>query len=627
VIERKHLDPDLTKETVIAQKVSGLQNPNFTVLTSELQTTNFYKPFINITTTDFVNPISPNSWEKYFFNIEDTIFQGKDTVFVMSYHPAKGKHFSSLEGIIEINTDGYAIQLVKAKPSDTLLATLHATIEQRYAKADSTHWFPTYLGTNLSFQDFVFQGLRVEVKGQTYIKDPIINPPLTKKDFDGVNIDLLDDLAKDDPFWTQNRLDTLTAKEKETYQVFDSLNRKYHFDRKFQWANAWQDGLLRFPYVSVEIYNSIKFNKPEFMRIGLGLETNRDFSKRYVLSGFAAYGIRDEIWKYGGSVKWKIYEPKNIALKFAASMNYEENGGLTFFQGSYWGSGTGLRNYTISVFDLVNREELSFTARIRKFVNFQLKSFTAFKQITNNYEFLDNSGDEPVLLNEFRFSGFQAAIRWSYKERVIESLDHYYWVNAGYPVLWLQVTQGIKGYLQGDFTYTKYEAALSYSFNTKSFGVTSFTFGGGYVDGILPSSELYAGRSSYAPIGLYAPGSFQTMRSGEFMDDRFVALFLKQDFLYNVIRWGKFQPNIVFITNIGWGKLTDPQVHVNATFHSMDQGYFESGIIANNLISKKMLGVVRFGLGFGAFYRYGYYTFSQVIDNFSFKATFSYNFK
>lgn len=629
VVQRKHLAPDLTKETVIAQKVAGLNNPNFTLLTSELQTTNFYQPYIDITTTDFVNPISPNSWDKYFFNIEDTIFQGKDTVFVLSYHPTKGKHFSSLTGIIEINTDGYAIQRVTAKPADTSLATVYVNIEQRYAKADSIHWFPTYLGTDIRFKRFFWQGLKLEVDGKTYIKDPIIDPPLTKKDFDGVNIDLMDDLVKDDAFWEQNRLDTLTAKEKKSYRVLDSLNRKYHFDRKVQWLNSWQDGLLRFPYVSVQIYNSILFNKPEFMRIGLGLETNSDFSKRYVLSGFAAYGLRDGIWKYGGFVKWKIYEPKNITLKFSASQNYEEDGGLTFFQGSYWGTGNGLRNYTISNFDFVDRKEIDFTARVRKFVNMQFSGFTTNKKTTpdNPYLFLDNSGDEPQLKNQYQFAGVQAALRWSYKERVVESLDHYYWVNQGYPVLWLQVTQGFKGFLQSDYTYTKYEAQVSYSFNTKSFGITSFVINGGFIQGILPSSELYAGRSSYAPIGLYAPGSFQTMRSGEFMDDRFVALYLKQDFLYNVIQWGHFQPNLVFVTNIGWGMLSHPEVHVNAAFRSMDKGYFESGILFNNLIARKVYGIVRFGLGAGVFYRYGPYAFTNQMNNLSFKATFSYNFK
>ena len=627
IIERKHLSPDLTKENVIAQKVSGLENPNFTLLISQFQTTNFYQPYINIATTDFVNPVSSNSWEKYFFNVEDTVYSGRDTTFVISYRPWKGKHFASLKGTLLINTDGYAIQHVTAEPSDTSLATLYVKIEQGYSKADSVHWFPNFLGLDIGFKNFLFEGLKVSMSGKTYVTDPVLNPPLTKKDFDGVAVDLMEDLAKSDEYWEANRLDTLTAREKKTYVLLDSLNKRYHFDRKLAWANAWQDGLLRFPYVSVQIYNSIKFNKPEFMRIGLGLETNRDFSKKYVLSAFAAYGLRDELWKYGGSVKWKIYEPKNIALKFSASMNYEENGGLNFFQDGYLGSGSGVRNYTITSFDFVDRKEVDFTFRVRKFLNAQVSSFTALKQVTDDYQFLDMSGGEPQLINEYRFSGVQAAIRFSYKERVIESLDHYYWVNSGYPVFWFQVTQGFENFLQSDFTYTKYESRVSHSFNTKSFGITSFIIEAGVVDGVLPSSELYAGRSSYSFIGLYAPGSFQTMRSGEFLSDRFSAFYLKQDLLQNVIRWGNFQPNVLFLTNFGWGVLTHPESHVNASFKSLEKGYFESGIVVNNLVRKKFFGIVRFGIGVGVFYRYGPYAFKNQIDNFAFKISFAYNFK
>ena len=117
------------------------------------------------------------------------------------------------------------------------------------------------------------------------------------------------------------------------------------------------------------------------------------------------------------------------------------------------------------------------------------------------------------------------------------------------------------------------------------------------------------------------------MRSGEFVNDRFVALYLKQDFLLNVIRWGKFQPNIVFITNIAWGTLSHPEVHQNAAFKSMEKGYFESGILANSLIARKFFGIVRLGVGAGVFYRYGPYALSNPLDNFAFKITWSYNFK
>jgi hypothetical protein len=628
VIERKHLNPDLTKETVIAQKVSGLKSPNFTLLISELQTTNFYEPYIDITTTDFVNPVSPGSWDKYFFNIEDTLYQGKDTVFVISYHPAKGKHFVSLKGILEINTDGYAIQHVTATPSDTSLATVYANIEQRYIKVDSVHWFPSMLGVYIGFKKFVFNGLKLQMNGTTYIKDPIINPPISKKDFDGVSIDILDDASKKPlEYWQQNRLDTLTAREVKTYAFMDSMGKKYHLDQRALQFSALQDGVVRVPYVSVEIYNTIRFNPRERVRVGLGLETNSDFSRRYQLGVFAGYGILDQRWKYGGFALLKIYEPKNVTLAFRTSINYEENGGVSFYQQDYWGSGTSARNYTISNFDLVDRKELDFTARIRKYANIQLRGYSTVRTVTNGYRFLDRSSGEPRVLNQFNFSGIRAAVRFSYKERVVESFEHYYLINEGYPTIWLQVTQGLKGVLGGDFSYTKYEAMVNYSFNSKSFGITTLGVVGGVIPSVIPSSELFTGRSSYAAFGLYAPASFQTMRSGEFLNDRYVNIYFRQDFLSNVIQWGKFQPNFVLITNAGWGMLSHPEVHLNTSVKSMEKGYFESGILANNLISKQCLGIVRFGVGAGVFYRYGAYAFTNQLDNLAFKGTFSYNFK
>lgn len=628
VIERKHLEPDLTKETVIGQKVSGLQNPNFTILTSELQTTNFYKPFINITTTDFVNPISPNSWEKYFFNITDTMYSGKDTVFVITYKPAKGKHFTSLIGTLEINTDGYAIQSVTAEPSDTSLATVFAKIEQHYAKADNTHWFPTQLNTELAFKKFFFNGLRVILSGKTFITDPVVNAPLTKKDFDGVSIDMMDDAAKkSDEFWQENRLDTLSAKEQITYSKLDSFGKAHHFDKKLNWLNALQDGNYRLQYVSVQLYNVLKVNKPEGLRIGMGLETNSDISRKYKLGGFAGYGLRDQVWKYGGFFEWKVYAPKNVRLGLSYTKTYEESGGTQFFQNDYFGSGELYRNYTITHFDFAERKEFTFTSRIRKFVNFEFTTFDVNKKPMTGYTFLNTSQEEPATMDQFDFAGFKAAIRFSYKERIVESLDRYYWINAGYPTVWFQVTQGIDGYLNGQFTYTKYEAKFNYYFPTRSLGLTNITLQGGYINNVIPATDLFTGKSSYSFIGLYAPGSFQTMRSGEFLSDRYVSLFLQQDFQTNVIRWGKFQPNFVFVTNIGWGAISHPEVHTGMTFKSMNKGYFESGLIINNIIAKKFFGIARLGIGAGAFYRYGPYAFSNPVDNLSIKVTWTYNFK
>lgn len=628
VVERTHLEPDLTKEVVMAQKVSGLQNPNFTVLTSEFQTTNFYKPFINITTTDFVNPISPNSWNSYFFNIIDTVFSGKDTIFVMTYHPAKGKHFTSLKGIIEINSDGYAIQHVVAEPSDTALATLFVKIEQRYAKADSTHWFLSEINTHIGFKKFFIDGLQVSMTGTTRITEVTINPALSRKNFDGVGIDILEDAAqKSDEYWNRERADTLTAREKTTYSLLDSMGRKNNFDNKINMLSALQDGNLKLHYVSVELYNVIKYNRQEGIRLGLGLETNSDLMRKYKVGGFAGYGLHDHVWKYGGFLEWKLYYPKNIKLLFNYSMSYEESGGTDYYQGSYWGNNENSRNYTITNFDFAERKEISFTSRIRKYVNLELSVFDVHKDPTSSYAFVNSHSGEPVVEDQFDFAGFKAAARFSYKERIVESLDRYYWINMGYPTVWLQVTQGVNGFINGEFTYTKLESKFSYSFPTRSIGITNITLEGGWVNTALPATDLFSGRSSYSLLGLFSANSFQTMRSNEFVNDGFASVFFRQDFQSNVLRWGKFQPNFVLVTNIGWGVLSHPEDHLNTRIKSMEKGYFESGLMINNLAGKKFFGIARLSIGGGVFYRYGPYAFSNFFDNLAMKVSWSYNFK
>jgi hypothetical protein len=117
------------------------------------------------------------------------------------------------------------------------------------------------------------------------------------------------------------------------------------------------------------------------------------------------------------------------------------------------------------------------------------------------------------------------------------------------------------------------------------------------------------------------------MRSNEFLSSKYIALFFQQDFQKNIIRWGKFQPNLILLTNIGWGTLAHPELQINSPTKSMDKGYFESGFLLNNLLAKKFFGVARLGLGAGAFYRYGPYAFSNPIDNLSLKVTWTYNFK
>lgn len=76
------------------------------------------------------------------------------------------------------------------------------------------------------------------------------------------------------------------------------------------------------------------------------------------------------------------------------------------------------------------------------------------------------------------------------------------------------------------------------------------------------------------------------------------------------------------ISNLAFGKLNHPEYHQNIAFKTMEKGYFESGIMVNNILRLKV-----FNVGFGAMYRYGPYKFEQLKNNMAYKFTITFPFK
>jgi hypothetical protein len=80
------------------------------------------------------------------------------------------------------------------------------------------------------------------------------------------------------------------------------------------------------------------------------------------------------------------------------------------------------------------------------------------------------------------------------------------------------------------------------------------------------------------------------------------------------------------VQNIGIGSLKNVSTHQNIKFNTMDKGYFESGIILNNLYRFKYSKMFYYGLGLGVFYRYGNYALPKVYDNLAFKLSITASF-
>jgi hypothetical protein len=70
VTNRKFLAPDVSEEVVIASRVSGLKNPSFASLATDLQPFTFYQDNIKLANIYYLNPISKGSLNKYKFRLD-----------------------------------------------------------------------------------------------------------------------------------------------------------------------------------------------------------------------------------------------------------------------------------------------------------------------------------------------------------------------------------------------------------------------------------------------------------------------------------------------------------------------------------------------------------------------------
>ena len=207
---------------------------------------------------------------------------------------------------------------------------------------------------------------------------------------------------------------------------------------------------------------------------------------------------------------------------------------------------------------------------------------------------------------------------------IIQTVDNKISLGTKYPLVWVQYTRGIKKFLGGEFDYDRFDLKLRKTFNFKYLGRLTIQLQGGYIDQPIPVCNLYYAPSSYREFTFFAPNSFGTMRSNEFLSDRYATVFLYHNFGYLLFKGKKwFHPEFALSQNIGFGWLDNKEKYSYNTINpeEMNLGYYESGFLINNLLNFRL-----YTIGLGAFYRWGPYSFDTAWDNFAFKLSMIFPF-
>ncbi|MCL2413575.1 MAG: DUF5686 and carboxypeptidase regulatory-like domain-containing protein, partial [Bacteroidales bacterium] len=427
VTERQFLHPSRTQETILASRVSGFQTLSLPFAPTDFQPFSFYEDHFRLMETNFVNPIGAGGLNNYFFHIEDTVFQGQDTVFVISFRPRRGRNIEGLKGILQINTNRFAVQNVIAEPAEEGLWDMR--IQQKYQFLEDTQWFPSQLNfdiwiqmPNTSIYDTNFGGrvrdvpISVIMSVRSHIDEVELFPDLRRRDFSIDQVIVSENiLLQDSVFWEQRRIVPLSETHLATYRFMDSIGEEFNFDGIFTFFDKLFQGKIPINIFDLDLTQTVAFNRFEGYRLGLGVSTNERLSRNFSVGGFFGYGLRDKLWKYGGGFQWNINRKHDIDLRIGYQYTLRETGVFTPLDNLLPGQSVinNFRAYLASQMDRIERKNVNVGFRIFRYAKFDVGLNQTRVQPLYDYEFLSDNGS----FRNYNYTSLNIGLRYSHRER------------------------------------------------------------------------------------------------------------------------------------------------------------------------------------------------------------------
>lgn len=640
VSEKYHKRPNKNKKEIKANFISGLSNPMYFYVIEGMQSLSFYDNFIKINDKDYVNPITPGSTSKYFFNIESKVPAGEtDTIFQISFKPRRGTTFNGLKGVLTIHSDCWAVANVKAEPAvetkPDALFNIKFKIQQLYAKVNDSVWFPQQLNTDIEFLEMFTDGkneVYISAKpgqantvkllgiGKSYISNIKVNEDISDKIFGNTDIDIADNSTeKDEDFWRQYRNDSVSRRVANTNAFVKRMEEKADVDFDKLIGNTMtimEDGCIPAGPVDIRLNDILSYNEADGFYAGFGAKTNQKLARRVSIGAYGGYWFAAKEPNYGGSFSARMDKKHNFDMNLTFDRKFVKVGDHGFSRSEYNPLDESYFKYYYTNWTTLNT---SLSAEISRRFGKIFQGFVKFSVSGVDDDYYGNRND---YWGQFKISKLDFRLRIAFGERMMGSPKGLVVVERGRPEIWVGYQKGMKGVFSSPHNFDKIQLQYSDHWKFRYFGKTSLTIQAGCVFGDVPFNEVFSMFGTGSGFGIYATESFSTMGPNEFFCDRFAALFFSHNF-GRLFKSNRFRPEFIFVTNVGFGDLKNPDKYTTTAhdFKSIKDGYYESGLAIGNILD---LGTSH--VGFACMYRYGPYSFDKVGDNFAYKLKITFSF-
>lgn len=530
--------PQARNEVIKASKVTGLENSSVSQFMGDMyQNVNIYDNNILVFGKNFISPISDNALLFYKFYLIDSMIIDGHKCYQLQFKPKRKQELAFVGNLWAADTSFAIKQIEMSIADDANINFINSTaVVQTYTQVDST-WMMQKERLVIDFNPFPIEQKKKSMMGVYGRKTADysnfkINQPLADKFYsitDNLKVNE-DAFKKSEAYWVEHRHDSLSKNERQIYKMVDTL-------QSLPIYRTWIDVITIFvtgykvkgnfeygPY-----YNMFSQNEIEGNRFRFGGRTSNQFSKWYELSGYVAYGTRDEKFKYSLGIRSFISKkPRTMVGMYYKNDNeilgQSQNGFTTDNILASLFRVTPLRNLTnvkqVNVY--IEREWFTGFSTKLSFYNRSMMPLADF-----HYEYQKPSGTtafkENITTSEIRFSA-----RLAYNEKYIDGEFTRTSLGTHYPIVQAQYTLGIKNLFFSDYNYHKFTINVDDRIRINPIGYFDYILSYGKVWNPIPYPllELHGGNETYI-FDIYA---YNSMNYYEFVSDEYASATISHHF-------------------------------------------------------------------------------------------------
>lgn len=549
-------NPYLTKEYIKASRLKGIGVQDGTFISQILGSTfvnyNFYQNTLVVVDKGIVSPIAESAMNIYDYKLVFVDKSGPRRVFQIYCTPKNDKDLAFRGFIWVEDTTGALVRLSLELNSNSNINYIEKLrVSQEYAPTSAGAYFCVSTRAVVDVAEVSTQAAGMIATSVVTARNVDVTKEHPPKFFETrVTMDP-NALTRPDSFWVRSRHLPSNEAEDRIARKIDTLVALPRIQTYTDLANFLVDGYKNFGKIDFGPYYSLaSFNQLEGPRLRLGFRTSYKFSRNWVIEGFGAYGFWDEKWKYSLKLERILNRKRWTKLGVVYRRDVEQIG-ITDNENYSTGLFTAFNLLGSNNLNMNRDARIMFGTDLRNGLRFTMllgNRAYLFQKVGNfNFAYYPNFPDTTVYASDFLNTTLTMSLRYAPRYYFLQNDNRRVTFTGIGPEYYGTVIRGLKGFVGGEFSYTRTVAGVNYNKVWGAIGRTAMNMEVSRVFGTLPYPLLtvYIGNQSF----VYNTGAYNQMRIFEFITDRSVSASLEHHFN------GFFLNRVPLIKRLKWREI------------------------------------------------------------------------